>query len=432
MPSLISGRVQVTAPGQLTNSRFQYLNLTQAQPALGDTPTTSTGYTLVSTPNGIKYTNSLGNLVFSSGTITTNITNGNISLLTTGTAAIQLQSNLVNVSNSMAFNSSTSYISLGGRPSTRIPNYYEGIAPPTNIQLWEGDQWYDPIADVLYEYTLDNNGRSWVDITGPYFSAAAFVPANGLSFTGSQGFTGSRGYPGSRGFAGSYGDPGRVGYTGSASTATGYAGSKGSTGTQGVIGYTGSASTATGYVGSKGSTGTVGFTGSTGTVGFVGSKGDPGLNATPIGSTTNLQLNSLGVGTTPSNVTGNITVAGNINLTGTPISAGNINITGALTQGLSDERLKTNLGNITNALDKVMSLNGFYYEVNAIAQALGYEVKREVGVSAQQVQKVLPEIVTTAPIDAQYLTIYYEKLTPLLIEAIKELKNEIDQLKGSI
>ena len=413
MPSLISGRVQVTAPGQLTNSRFQYLNLTQAQPALGDTPTTSTGYTLVSTPNGIKYTNSLGNLVFSSGTITTNITNGNISLLTTGTAAIQLQSSLVNVSNSMAFNSSTSYISLGGRRSTRIPNYYQGIAPPTNIQLWEGDQWYDPIADVLYEYTLDNNGLSWVDITGPYFSAAAYVPANGLSFTGSQGFTGSRGYPGSRGFAGSYGDPGRVGYTGSASTATGYAGSKGSTGTQGVIGYTGSASTATGYVGSKGSTGTVGFTGSTGTVGFVGSKGDPGLNATPVGPSTNLQLNGLGVGTAPLGSTGNIW------------------ITGALTQGLSDDRLKTNLGNITNALDKVMSLNGFYYEVNAIAQALGCEVRREVGVSAQQVQKVLPEIVTTAPIDDQYLTIYYERLTPLLIEAIKELKNEIDQLKGS-
>ena len=413
MPSLISGRVQVTAPGQLTNSRFQYLNLTQAQPALGDTPTTSTGYTLVSTPNGIKYTNSLGNLVFSSGTITTNITNGNISLLTTGTAAIQLQSSLVNVSNSMAFNSSTSYISLGGRRSTRIPNYYQGIAPPTNIQLWEGDQWYDPIADVLYEYTLDNNGLSWVDITGPYFSAAAYVPANGLSFTGSQGFTGSRGYPGSRGFAGSYGDPGRVGYTGSASTATGYAGSKGSTGTQGVIGYTGSASTATGYVGSKGSTGTVGFTGSTGTVGFVGSRGIPGINTTPIGASTDLQLNSLGVGTAPTGATGNI------------------NITGQLIQNLSDDRLKTNLGNITNALDKVMSLNGFYYEVNAIAQALGYEVRREVGVSAQQVQKVLPEIVTTAPIDDQYLTIYYERLTPLLIEAIKELKNEIDQLKGS-
>ena len=166
-------------------------------------------------------------------------------------------------------------------------------------------------------------------------------------------------------------------------------------------------------MGSKGSTGTVGFTGSTGTVGFVGSRGIPGINTTPIGASTDLQLNSLGVGTAPTGATGNI------------------NITGQLIQNLSDDRLKTNLGNITNALDKVMSLNGFYYEVNAIAQALGYEVRREVGVSAQQVQKVLPEIVTTAPIDDQYLTIYYERLTPLLIEAIKELKNEIDQLKGS-
>ena len=76
-----------------------------------------------------------------------------------------------------------------------------------------------------------------------------------------------------------------------------------------------------------------------------------------------------------------------------------------------------------------MSLSGFYYEANETAQALGYKVKREVGLSAQQVQKVLPEIVVPAPIDNQYLTIHYEKVIPLLVEAIKELKMEIEELK---
>jgi hypothetical protein len=94
--------------------------------------------------------------------------------------------------------------------------------------------------------------------------------------------------------------------------------------------------------------------------------------------------------------------------------------------------LKTKLGNIVNALDKVIQLNGFYYEANQTAQDLGYSVKREVGVSAQEVQSVFPEVVVPAPIDNQYLTVHYEKLIPLLIEAIKELKAEVEEIKGQI
>ena len=78
-----------------------------------------------------------------------------------------------------------------------------------------------------------------------------------------------------------------------------------------------------------------------------------------------------------------------------------------------------------------MSLNGFYYEANETAQALGYTVKREVGISAQEVQKILPEIVVPAPIDDKYLTVYYDKLIPLLIEAIKELNDKIEKNNGN-
>jgi hypothetical protein len=123
-------------------------------------------------------------------------------------------------------------------------------------------------------------------------------------------------------------------------------------------------------------------------------------------------------------------VAGINSTSGNFQTAGTIAAAGTITAYYSDERLKTKLGKIDNALSKVESLDGFYYEANEVAQALGYEVKREVGVSAQQVQKILPEIIAPAPIDNQYLTVHYERLVPLLIEAIKELKIEVDKLKG--
>ena len=111
---------------------------------------------------------------------------------------------------------------------------------------------------------------------------------------------------------------------------------------------------------------------------------------------------------------------------------GAITATGDITAYYSDDRLKTKLGNIVNALDKVIQLNGFYYEANQTAQDLGYSVKREVGVSAQEVQSVFPEVVVPAPIDNQYLTVHYEKLIPLLIEAIKELTEKVEVLENKI
>jgi len=124
------------------------------------------------------------------------------------------------------------------------------------------------------------------------------------------------------------------------------------------------------------------------------------------------QVNSLGVGTAASG------------------TAGEIRATNQITAYYSDDRLKTKLGSIENALDKIEALSGFYYEANETAQEMGYEAKREVGVSAQEVQAVMPEVVTPAPIDEKYLTVRYERLVPLLIEAIKELRAEVKALKG--
>jgi hypothetical protein len=107
----------------------------------------------------------------------------------------------------------------------------------------------------------------------------------------------------------------------------------------------------------------------------------------------------------------------------------------------SDERLKDKTGKIENALDKVDAIETFYYTHNDIANELGYEGKeRQVGVSAQSVAAVMPEVVRLAPIDddgegnsvtgENYQTVNYQRLVPLLLEAIKELRTEVEALKG--
>jgi hypothetical protein len=111
-------------------------------------------------------------------------------------------------------------------------------------------------------------------------------------------------------------------------------------------------------------------------------------------------------------------------------NTGNITATGSITAYFSDDRLKTRKGNIQDALAKVEKLNGFHYEANEVAQGLGYEAKPEVGVSAQEVQAIMPEVVLPAPIDEKYLTIHYERMVPLLIEAIKELSAKVKELES--
>ena len=112
---------------------------------------------------------------------------------------------------------------------------------------------------------------------------------------------------------------------------------------------------------------------------------------------------------------------------------GSIVATGNITAYYSDERLKDLKGTIPNALDKVNQLNGYYYTPNETAQSLGVDNKGiEVGISAQEVEAVLPEIVTKSAIGDDYKTVWYEKLTPLLIEAVKELTEKVDKLEARL
>jgi hypothetical protein len=95
----------------------------------------------------------------------------------------------------------------------------------------------------------------------------------------------------------------------------------------------------------------------------------------------------------------------------------------------SDIRLKTNITSIDNGLAKVLTLSGVTYDWNELAANRNSGL-RESGVIAQEIQKVLPEAVIEK--DDGFLTVKYDRIIPLLIEAIKELSAEVEELKKKI
>jgi hypothetical protein len=138
-----------------------------------------------------------------------------------------------------------------------------------------------------------------------------------------------------------------------------------------------------------------------------------GGSITSVSTSGNFQMNSLGIGTAGSG------------------TAGEIRATNNITAYYSDERLKTKIGSIDNALEKVKQIETMVYHANETAVELGYDASIiEVGVTAQSVQRVMPQTVAPAPIDDKYLTVRYERLVPLLIEAIKELEAQVAELKA--
>ena len=116
---------------------------------------------------------------------------------------------------------------------------------------------------------------------------------------------------------------------------------------------------------------------------------------------------------------------------GTPASgtAGEIRATNDITAFYSsDKRLKENINPIPNALQKVLHISGNTFDWKSGFDEIHSHSGTDVGVIAQEVEKVLPQVVTTR--ENGYKAVQYEKIIALLIEAIKELKEEVNQLKG--
>jgi len=121
---------------------------------------------------------------------------------------------------------------------------------------------------------------------------------------------------------------------------------------------------------------------------------------------------------------------------GALIVDGGVGIAGALNVGgdvvayaSSDERLKDNIELISNPIEKVQSLKGVTWNWNDNADELQQSLPN-VGVIAQDVEKVLPQLVTDR--DNGFKGVDYAKLTGLLIEAVKDQQKQIDELKNKL
>jgi hypothetical protein len=123
---------------------------------------------------------------------------------------------------------------------------------------------------------------------------------------------------------------------------------------------------------------------------------------------------------------------------------GTVQASGDITAFYSDIRLKDVTGKVVNSLELLKLINGVYYRQNELAEFYGYpkDETLHVGLIAQDVKKILPEVVRNAPFDSDkynnsksgeyFLTIIYEKLVPLLIEALKEQKEQIEFIKSKL
>ena len=116
-----------------------------------------------------------------------------------------------------------------------------------------------------------------------------------------------------------------------------------------------------------------------------------------------------------------------VNASGTVTVDDTLNVTGdVIAYFSSDERLKDNVKPIENAIDKLKLIGGYEFDWNSSSKNEGHDV----GVIAQEVEKVLPEVVTTR--SNGYKAVKYEKLTSLLIQANKELIEKVEELEKKI
>jgi hypothetical protein len=109
----------------------------------------------------------------------------------------------------------------------------------------------------------------------------------------------------------------------------------------------------------------------------------------------------------------------------------------AFSSTVSDKRLKENITTIDNALDKIMALRGVEYDWTATSR----KGTHDIGLIAQEVEEVIPELITEHELctgefssgnEKTFKTVNYDKIVGVLIEAIKEQQVQIDELKTKL
>jgi hypothetical protein len=102
----------------------------------------------------------------------------------------------------------------------------------------------------------------------------------------------------------------------------------------------------------------------------------------------------------------------------------------------SDIRLKEEIEPLQNSLEKLMQINGVSFRWKDLPEVVGHPGKKDFGIIAQEVEKVFPEVVHESahesPDGDSYKTVAYDKLVPVLLEAIKEQQKQIDDLKKEV
>ena len=133
-----------------------------------------------------------------------------------------------------------------------------------------------------------------------------------------------------------------------------------------------------------------------------------------------------------------LTTSGNVSGSSTSIltmseisSSGDIVAEGdVVAYNSSDIRLKDNVEVIKGSLDKIEGIRGVEFDWNEKSPGWAKERGHDVGVIAQEVQKVVPEIVVERK--NGYLGVDYKRIVPLLIESVKELRQEVNDLKKKV
>ncbi|MEO6541821.1 MAG: tail fiber domain-containing protein [Ferruginibacter sp.] len=143
------------------------------------------------------------------------------------------------------------------------------------------------------------------------------------------------------------------------------------------------------------------------------------------GTQGNIQLLNGNVGIGTSAPSSKLEVCGNVRVIGTIVASGSI--TTSAISCPSDLRYKRNITPISNPLEKIMQVNGVnYYWKKADFPNMNFNDKIQVGFIAQDLEKIFPEMVFTD--EAGYRSVDYSRLTPVLVETIKEQQKQIDTI----
>jgi len=232
---------------------------------------------------------------------------------------------------------------------------------------------------------------------------------------GNQGVQGTQGVQGSVGAQGAQGAVGAQGFQGVIG-AQGAVGAQGATGAQGAVGAQG-ATGAQGAVGAQGATGATGATGAQGVQGATGAQGVQGApNSGTLSDDTSTDSTYYPTFATSTSGTFSPKVSSS-KLTYNP-SSGVLSATTVTAS--SDRKFKINIRDIENPLQLVLNMKGIIFD------RVDSNEKNVIGFIAQDLQKVLPNVVYE---NEQGLSVSYQNITALLVEAIKEINNQLKDLR---